>query len=303
LYGVRDLNVPALGAPVTYTIQDASGSTVLGTYTTPTYRLSNNCRPDCRYRQVSQIENPGLSYYDGLAVQFNRRFSRGFLAQVAYTWSHAIDLNQSTATNNIFFSPTPTSYANGDFASERGSAANDVRHRFVANFVWSPTFTHNTSWMARYLVNNWQLSQVTTLQSPQPINSTTNISGNAFLTATGAAPLAAGSLNGLGGGFSRVPFQPVSNLNVDSIYKVDARLSKKLPFSERVVGYLTIEAFNLFNTPYDTSRRSAEYDLSNATPNGAILRLRPDYGTPSSDAASPDGTTARRAQISLRVVF
>ncbi len=218
-----------------------------GTYTTPTYRT----RLDPKYRQVSQIENPGLSYYDGLAVQLNKRFSKGFQAQVAYTWSHAIDLNQSTATNNIFFSSTPTSYANGDFASEKGTAANDVRHRFVANFVWSPAFTHSTSFFARYFVNNWQLSQVTTLQSPQPINSTTNISGNAFLTASGAAPLASGSLNGLGGGFSRVPFQPVSNLNVDSIYKVDARLSKKLPFSERVVGYLTFEAFNVFNTPYD----------------------------------------------------
>ena len=288
LYGVRDLNIGPLGAPVTYTIQDTAGNTV-GTYTTPTYRT----RIDSKYRQVSQLENPGLSYYDGLAVQLNKRFSKGFLAQVAYTWSHAIDLNQSTATNNIFFSSTPTSYTNGDFASEKGTAANDVRHRFVANFVWSPTFTHSTSRFARYVVNNWQFSQVTTLQSPQPVNSTTNVSGNAF-----AGALVSGSLNGLGGGFSRVPFQPVSNLNVDSIYKVDARLSKKLPFTERVVGYLTIEAFNLFNTPYDTSRRTAEYDLS-----GTILKQRTDYGTPSSDAASPDGTTVRRAQISLRVVF
>jgi outer membrane receptor protein involved in Fe transport len=288
LYGVRDLNIGPLGAPVTYTIQDTTGNTI-GSYTTPTYRT----RIDPKYRQVAQLENPGMSYYDGLAVQLNKRFGHGFQGQIAYTWSHAIDLNQSTATNNIFFSSTPTSYANGDFTDEKGTAANDVRHRFVANFVWSPTFSHSSSWMARYLVNNWQLSSVTTLQSPQPVNSTTNVSGSAF---TGA--LVTGSLNGLGGDFSRVPFQPVSNLNVDSIYKVDARLSKKLPFSERVVGYLTIEAFNLFNTPYDTSRRNAEFDLS-----GTVLKMRTDYATPSSDAASPDGTTVRRAQISLRLVF
>src|ERR1051326_8746978 len=288
LYGVRDLNVGPLGAPVTYTIQDASGATV-GAYSTPTYRT----RLDPKYRQVSQIDNPGLSYYDGLAVQFVKRFARGFQGSVAYTWAHAIDLNQSTATNNIFFSPTPTSYANGDFRSERGSAANDVRHRLAVNFVWSPKFTNSNSFFARYFINNWQLGQVTTLQSSQPINSTTNISGNAF---TGA--LVSGSLNGLGGGFSRVPFQPVSNLDVDAIYKVDARLTKKLPFTERVVGYLQIEAFNLFNTPYDTGRRSAEYNLV-----GTALQYRGDYATPSSDAASPDGTTARRAQISLRLTF
>ena len=149
--------------------------------------------------------------------------------------------------------------------------------------------------MARYLINNWQLSQVTTLQSSQPVNSTTNISGNAF---TGA--LSAGSLNGLGGGFSRVPFQPVSNLDLDRIYKVDARLAKKFPITERVDAYLQFEAFNLFNTPYDTSRRTAEYDFVAAT---NTLTYRKDYGTGSSTASSPDGTNARRAQVSLRVTF
>jgi outer membrane receptor protein involved in Fe transport len=290
LYGVRDLNVGPLGAPITYTILDPAGA-VAGTYTTPTYRTP---RPDAKYRRISLIDNPGLAYYDGLAVQVNKRFSKGFQASGSYTWSHAIDLNQSNANNNIFFGATPTSYANGDFASEKGSAANDTRHRAVVNFVWSPMFTTSTSAFARYVINNWQLSQVTTLQSSQPINSTTNISGNAF---TGA--LSAGSLNGLGGGFSRVPFQPVSNLDLDRIYKVDARLAKKLPITERVQAYLQIEAFNLFNTPYDTNRRAAEYDF--VAP--STLRYRPDYGTGSSTASSPDGTNARRAQVSLRVTF
>ncbi|MEO7650633.1 MAG: hypothetical protein ABIZ80_09200, partial [Bryobacteraceae bacterium] len=176
LYGVRDLNVGPLGAPVTYTILDPAGA-VAGTYTTPTYRTP---RPDNRYRRISQIDNPGLSYYNGLAVQVNKRYAKGFQASGSYTWAHAIDFNQSTGTNNIFFGATPTSYANGDFTAEKGSAANDVRHRFVVNFVWSPTFTTSTSALARYLVNNWQLSQVTTLQSSQPVNSTTNIGGNAF---------------------------------------------------------------------------------------------------------------------------
>ena len=288
LYGVRDLNVGPVGAPVTYTIADLAGNPV-GTYTTPTYRT----RLDSRYRQISQIDNPGLSYYDGLAVQFSDRAFKGILTTVSYTWSHAIDLNQSNASNNIFFSSTPTSYANGDFASERGSASNDVRHRLVVTGVWSPSFTKSTSMMARHLINNWQVSTVTTLQSPQPVNSTTNVSGNAF---TGA--LVSGSLNGLGGGFSRVPFEPVSNLNVDSIYRVDARLAKKFPVTEKVTAYLQFEAFNVFNTPYDTSRRTAEYDLS-----GTTLKKRADYATPSSTAASPDGTTARRAQVSVRVLF
>jgi len=299
LYGVRDLNIGPKGAPITYPIIDANGGP-LGSYTTTTYR---GPRVDPRYRRVSQIDNPGMSYYDGLAIQVNKRFSKGFQAGASYTWAHAIDLNQSTATNNIFFGATPTSFENGDFTAEKGSAANDVRHRAVFNFVWNPTFTTSSSAFARFLINNWQFSQVTTLQSSQPVNSTTNIPGNAF---TGA--LNTGSLNGLAGGFSRVPFEPVSNLDLDRIYKVDARLAKKLPVTERVVAYLQIEAFNLFNTPYDTSRRNTKYDLitSIGTPPVTIpptLRYRSDYGTGSSTASSPDGTNARRAQVSVRVTF
>lgn len=291
LYGVRDLNIGPKGAPVTYTIVDASGSTA-GTYTTTTYR---GPRVDPRYRRVSLIDNPALSYYDGLALQINKRFSKGFQAGASYTWSHAIDFNQSSASNNIFFGATPTTYENGDFKGDKGSAINDTRHRMVINFVWAPTFTTSTSAFAKFLINNWELSQITTLQSSQPVNSTTNISGNAF---TGA--LNAGSLNGLAGGFSRVPFQPLSNLDLDRIYKVDARLTKRLPVTERVQVILAFEAFNVFNTPYDTGRRTAEYDLNATT---ATLTYRKDYGSGSSTAAAPDGTTARRAQVALRVTF
>ena len=288
LYGVRDINVGPLGPPITYTILDPSGN-FAGTYTTPTYRT----RVDPRYRRINQIENPGLAYYNGLSVQLNKRFSRGFQALVSYTWSHSIDLNQSSANNNIFFSSGPTSYENGNFAAEKGSAANDVRHRAGISFVWAPTFTQSNTAFARYLINNWQLSQITTLQSSQPVNSTTNVSGNAF-----AGALVSGSLNGCGCGFSRVPFQPVSNLDLDRIYRVDARLSKKLPFGERFIGYLTFEGFNVFNTPYNTSRRTAEYSLT-----GTTLTYIPSYGTGSSTATSPDGTNARRAQVALRLVF
>src|SRR5207244_6982679 len=113
---------------------------------------------------------------------------------------------------------------NDNLAAEKGSAANDVRHRAGISFVWAPAFTQSNTAFARYLINNWQLSQITTLQSSQPVNSTTNVSGNAF-----AGALVSGSLNGCGCGFSRVPFQPVINLDLDSIYSVVASPSNKLP--------------------------------------------------------------------------
>jgi hypothetical protein len=289
LYTIRDLNVGPLGPPVTYTIQDASKNTV-GTYTTPTYLLAN--RVDPRYRRITQVENGGLSYYDGLAVQLNKRFSHGLQAGLAYTWSHAIDFAQSGANNNIFFSGAPSSYYNGNYAFDKGSSELDVRHRLVINSIWEPTFTRSTSVFARYLINNWELSQITTLQSSPPATATVQVTGSAF---AGAA--FSGSLNGLGG-YTRVPFEPTYGLDVDRIYRVDARLTKGLPFTERVKAYLQFEAFNVFNTPYDTSIRTAQYQVANM-----IMSPIASFRSGTASQGFPDGTNARRAQVSLRVTF
>ena len=86
----------------------------------------------------------------------------------------------------------------------------------------------------------------------------------------------------------------------DQIYRVDARLSKRLPFTERVNLYMQFEAFNVFNTPYDTGRRTDKYSLNIAT---STLSYISSYGSGSSTASSPDGTTARRAAASIRLTF
>ena len=290
LYGVRDLNIGPLGAPVTYNIADASGNKI-GAFSMPTYR---GPRADTRYQRILQVENPGLSYYDGLVVQLNRRLTKTLQANFSYTWSHAIDFNQSGGSNNIFFSGSPSTLYNGDFSGEKGSASNDTRHRFVSSFVYSPTLTRSNSMVARYLINNWQVSGILTLQSAQAFNSTVNVSGAAFPGA-----LYTGSLNGSGGS-TRVPFEALNNLDLDPITRFDGRVARKLPFSERVVGYLQFEAFNITNTPYDTSKRNAQYSLNTAT---STLTPVATYGSGSASQAFPDGTNARRAQVSLRVVF
>ncbi len=289
LYTIRDLNAGPQGVPVTYTIQDASKNTV-GTYTTPTYRLAN--RTDARYNRINQVENGALSYYDGLALQVNKRFTHGLQGSVAYTWSHAIDFNQGGGGDNIFFGSGPTSYINGDYAGEKGSSVLDVRHRAVINNIWRPTFTSDTGWAGRYLINGWEVSQITTLQSSPPATASLNVTGSAF---TGAAY--SGSLNGLGGS-GRVPFVPLNGIDVDRIFRVDARLTKTLPFTESINLSLYFEGFNIFNTPYDTSVRTAQYQVANQ-----ILSPISSFRSGTASQAFPDGTNARRAQVGLRLTF
>ena len=285
----RDLNVGALGDPVTFRINDTSGSQV-GTYSTPTYRIAN--RVDPRFRRLLLVENSGKSWYNGLVVQLRKRFSHGLEGSVAYTWSHAIDnINLGGGGSALFYDTLRSTY-NGDFSADRGSSALDQRHRVGISSVYSPTFTKKTDFFSRYLVNGWQVSQITTLASSQPATATVRIVGSPF---AGAA--FTGSLNGLGGS-NRVPFLPWNSLDVDQIYRVDARIARSLPFTERVKAYLQFEVFNLTNTVTNTGVFTEAYSAANG-----VLTPSAGLGVGNASQGFPDGTNARRAQVSVRLVF
>ena len=50
-----------------------------------------------------------------------------------------------------------------------------ARQRFVLSWVWEPTFTHRGGAFFKYVVNNWQLSSLTTLQTGRPYSVTVNV--------------------------------------------------------------------------------------------------------------------------------
>src|SRR4029434_11129549 len=108
------------------------------------------------------------------------------------------------------------------------------------------------------------------------------------------------TLNGLGGS-PRVPFQPFSNLDVDQVFRIDMRLSKLLPVTEQVKVYVNFEVFNLLNHVSDTGVFTEEYNTGAS--NSLTLIPTPRVGEGNASQGFPDGTNARRAQISARVVF
>jgi hypothetical protein len=115
--------------------------------------------------------------------------------------------------------------------------------------------------------------------------------------------LAYSTLNG-SGGWSRVPFLPISNINIDQTYNVDARISRGIPISERVKATLNFEAFNAFNTIHNTGVQTAAYSVSV----GGILKPVvtngiSHVGDGNASQGFPDGTNARRMQVGLRFVF
>ncbi|MFB3829223.1 MAG: hypothetical protein ACE15B_20820, partial [Bryobacteraceae bacterium] len=211
------------------------------------------------------------------------------------TWAHAIDYKQGTYQDNLGFT-TIDSYANtwnGDYKADKGSGLLDQRHRLVLSFVEAPRFTRRDGPFYKYAVNNWQLSCITTLASGRPTT--------AYITVSDATPFSGAAftstLNGFGGN-SRVPFWSTSHLYTPPIYRADARISKLLPFNERYRVYLNFEAFNITNTIRDTSLNGQAFTLR-----GGVLNPTPALGTGRASNGFPDGTNARRAQVSARFTF
>jgi len=291
LWTQRDVNLGDPGQTVTYTIMDIYNNTV-GTYSTPIYLSSKKL--DKNYGKILMVENGGQSWYNGLAVQLRKRMSHGITASLSYTWSHAFDdANQQGASWNIGWNYNNVTIP-GNYPFDKGSSTMDQRHRAVISFQWQPTFTQSNSAFARYVINGWQLSGITTLASAHPVSATVNtMSATQFTGQT----MTYSTLNG-SGGWNRVPFWPVSSLNVDQVYRVDARLTRVLPFNERVKLHLMFEAFNVFNTISNTGVNTQAYSAT-----GGILRPTANLGVGSASQGFPDGTNARRCQVAMRLFF
>jgi hypothetical protein len=144
------------------------------------------------------------------------------------------------------------------------------------------------------LVNNWQLSSVTTLNSRRPYGSPTVKVNDTPVTGMFS------NFNLDGSGLSgRVPFWGVDSVYQPASYRADVRLTKIVPIGERYKLALNLEVFNISNSWSPTSMTAQAF-----TESKGVLTLTPTaYGIGSGDAAPPDGTEARRLQVSARFSF
>jgi Carboxypeptidase regulatory-like domain/TonB dependent receptor len=106
-------------------------------------------------------EAVGISNYNALQLQVNKRFSHGLLITGSYTYSHTLD--EQSGLGLFFSGNDPTnphsSYGNSDF---------DRTHVFSLNYLYQfPKAADLTGWKNQ-VVNGWGLNGVTVLQSGQP---------------------------------------------------------------------------------------------------------------------------------------
>ena len=241
------------------------------------------------------------SYYDGLQVRFDHRFSRGFMLTTSYTYSKAIDF-----CTDINCTP----YIQSNFALNRGRSDFDVTHVWVQSFIYELPFGPSKRWLhsgpGRWLLGDWQANGIFTLQTGTPLNIT--FSNSTLNTPfVNNRPNLNGSpdiYNNVGKGvlwFDTSKFSaPAANtlgtagrdiLSGPGVVNIDFSLFRRFPITERLKGELRLESFNFTNTPH--------YDNPNTTFGsstfGQVTTAGGNYNTGRGDP--------RQFQIGMRLYF
>ena len=117
---------------------------------------------------INFFKSDGGSKYNSLQSRLEKRFTRGFSVLVTYTYSHAVD-NASNANlgsqNNDGF----RWFKHPEW--EKGNASFDVRHRFIASYIYELPFGSGKSLLGgangalQQVVGGWQVAGITTISS------------------------------------------------------------------------------------------------------------------------------------------
>jgi hypothetical protein len=105
--------------------------------------------------------NSASSNYQGLQVQFQRRFSKGMQALVSYTWSHSIDIASNDSSANV-----PAEVVN--ISQDRGDSDFDVRHSASAALTYNLPI--KSSIALHGLLKDWAIDSIFSARSATPVN-------------------------------------------------------------------------------------------------------------------------------------
>ncbi|MCU1256892.1 MAG: hypothetical protein JWM83_3191 [Candidatus Angelobacter sp.] len=219
------------------------------------------------------------SSWNGLLVNFNKRMSHHFSAGISYTWSKGIDDGP-----NPSFVLIPQDSQN--FKAERALSSDSVGQRFVMNATIAGPTKKNI------IVNNFQLSTIVTVESPNYFTKFAGFDANGDIF----------------GNNDRVGIEPRNTFKGDSYQSVDVRIARTFKATERLNVEAMAEAFNLLNTVnvrfFNTVYGAADFCNFNATAQGCSSTQRFLDGSPNPNYGTPRALyNPRQIQFALRLTF
>jgi hypothetical protein len=255
----------------------------------------------------------GLSSYNALQVDLNRRFSQGFQIRGAYTWSKSLDdgtaLNSSVGANAPGFVMFPLNPK-----LDWSRANTDARHVAVVNssyelpFGAGKKFLGSLHGLPQKLAGGWTLSGVETLQSGFPF--TPQLGFNPTNNGDSRNPIRPSWNPAFTGriipGSPNLYFDPAAFMlpaagtygntgrNVlvgPGLATTDLSVAKNTAISEKVKAQFRAEFFNIFNR------------ANFGTPNAVVFTSATATPSPTAGVITSTSTTSRQIQFGLKLLW
>jgi Carboxypeptidase regulatory-like domain/TonB dependent receptor len=292
-----DINIAPARATRNFQLQGGTG--VIGVRDTETFVLPfYSQRVNTSFGPVTAIVSNADATYNALVIEARRSLRRSLEFRASWTWSKAIDVGQGGATprTNAQLDPFNIRY-------DRGLSDLNIPHKILASAVLQPTLRTDSRWLS-IAANGWTLSPLFTESSGRPYS--LDIFGGTRLTGGHE------SINGSGGAVY-LPTVGRNTLRLPDTARIDLRIIRAIPLTEKIHLRATAEAFNLTNrVNYSAIMQRAFLvgtETNGITPlifqNAATvaaegLNVRP-FGTYT--AAATGQSPERQIQLGLRLEF
>ncbi len=221
----RDINLPA---PTLVTFTDPTNAQ---TFQVPRFV---SARPLSNYVRVNLFESTGNSEYNALALQLQRRFSKGWQFLATYTFSKSKDdrPDQTSVVPGNAGDDAKIVFNQLNIRDDYGTADVDIPHRFVFSSVREfGRFTKTKNRFLRALLSDYTFSSITQINSGVPY------------TATVGA-----DLNNDGNRFNdRAPGTVRNQFRTSAFWQSDMRITRLFRLGETMRLRLIAEGFNLTN--------------------------------------------------------
>ena len=245
------------------TVVDSTGTGPLTngtTYVVPTYSkgastTSNLLNP--KFGAVNELFSNINSSYHALVAEVVNKTSKLIQYDVNYTWSHALDYNQNSATTTLgsgVFDPyNIDGYKRG---ANYGNSNFNVPSRLVGwALISSPNIKRN-DWV-KWIANDWSLNPVFQAQNGLPYSAVIG-TGSPAVSAYSSSWNGAGSnywIPSIGRNTYQMPRTMVTDLRLEKQFTIDAH---DKPYHLQLLG----EFFNLANHQNVTGVSSTAYNLA-----------------------------------------
>jgi hypothetical protein len=267
---------------------------------------------------IFENSSAGNSSYNALWITASKRLGRGLQFNASYTFSKSIDYNSLNSQGVV----VQDSY---NIRGDRGLSDYDARHRFVVNWIYELPFKGNR------LVEGWQFSSITQLQSGNPINvivNYTGLTGTATLRPDLIGPIEIIGKANPGQWFTNTVCdpRPTGSCPANSVFALPVSSSGVFHFGS--LGRNVITGPNFQNVDFSILKttkinerlkvqfRTEIFDLFNHANLGQPGRVISIVNTPSSNAAfgvitgtngtrfpTGDSGSSRQLQFALKLIF